>query len=590
MLKALWPFRSFVRPQSPALITGSVLTVAEVAVSLAQPWPLRYLVDTVLEPTSGVRPDDPQRLIMFSVGALALLVLTGALIHYWASRLLSTAGLRIASDLRTSVLDKLHRLSLQYHAKHRVGDLVSRVTSDVNYTQDMIVQSLSTLFPSVLLVVGMFGVMLMLNPMFTLLAVVATPPLIAATNRSRRDLKLASRRARKADGALASAATEDLGSIHLLQAFTLEDERIAKFEDLSRTSLAAGTDATRIQSRFGPLVDVASVLSTCLVLWYGANLVVTGQLTLGVMLVFLSYLSSLYKPIKALSKLSNIVSKGSAASERIAEILSAPLDIKTRSGMPRQWAIDGDVHFDDVTFNYGREPVLRNVSLHVPVGSTMALVGPTGAGKSTLATLVPRLMDVSSGRVLVDGIDVRDHDLHSLRSQIAMVLQDTVLLEGTLRDNIICGRPDATGAQVARAARLALVDEFAGRLPDGLDTRIGERGAGLSGGQRQRVAIARAILRDARIIILDEPTSALDAGSEELLVAALDNLPAGRTRITIAHRLSTIRGADAIAVMQDGQIIELGNHTDLMQHGGLYHRLASFQSADVRLPEDISYA
>ena len=254
------------------------------------------------------------------------------------------------------------------------------------------------------------------------------------------------------------------------------------------------------------------------------------------------------------------------------------------------WALDGDVHFDEVTFNYGREPVLRNVSLHVPVGSTMALVGPTGAGKSTLATLVPRLMDVSSGRVLVDGIDVRDHDLHSLRSQIAMVLQDTVLLEGTLRDNIICGRPDATGAQVDRAARLALVDEFACRLPDGLDTRIGERGAGLSGGQRQRVAIARAILRDARIIILDEPTSALDAGSEELLVAALDNLPAGRSRITIAHRLSTIRNADAIAVMQDGQIIELGNHADLMTYGGLYCRLASFQSADVRLPENISYA
>jgi len=572
--------RPYASPYRRALAVGGVLTLAEVGLSLAQPWPLRWVVDKVLQPAQPAT--HPQLILAFSAITLVVLVLLAGFADYWATRLLSAAGLHVANDLRLSVLARLQRQSLRFHGKHRVGDLTTRVTSDVAYTQDMLVQVLATLLPATALVIGMFVVMVTLDPVFTVLALLSTPPLIWATRRARKELRSAARRVRKADGALASAATEDLSAIHLVQVFGLEHERLRHFAGLSETSLTAGVESVRVQSRFGPLVEVASVFSTAAVLWFGAERVLSGHLSLGVLLVFITYLGSLYKPVKQLTKLSQVVSKGAAALERIGEVMDAPVDIVDVPGavaMP----IRGQVEFRTVSFSYGREPVLRDLSLTIEAGQNVALVGPTGAGKSTIAALIPRLADVNAGQVLVDGIDVRRHQLASLRGQIATVLQDTVLLDGTLRENIICGYPGARDRDVRRAARLALVDEFAARLPDGLDTHIGERGANLSGGQRQRVAIARAILRDASIVILDEPTSALDAGSEELLVAALANLPQGRTRIVIAHRLSTVRDADRIFVLEHGRIAEAGTHSQLASYGGLYAKLTRFQTGDQRL-------
>ena len=568
--------RPYAAPYRRALILGATLTLAEVALSLAEPWPLRWIIDHVLQP-SGSSPAHPQLVLTIAVGALIAIVVLGSYVNYWASRLLSAAGLHIANDLRVSVLERLQRQSLRFHSAHRVGDLSARVTSDVAYTQDMIVQILSTLLPSLVLVLGMFVVMLTLDPLFTLLAIVATPPLAWATHRSRLSLRTAARRVRKTDGQLASAATENLGAIHLVQAFTLEDDRIRRFAGLSDDSLDAGLESVRVQARFGPLVELSNILSTGVVLWFGAQRVLDGKLSLGVLLVFLSYLGSLYKPVKSLSKLTQVVSKGAAAAERIIEVMDAPIDIVDEPGA-KAIPLRGGITFRDVSFSYGREPVLHDLSFTIEPGQSVALVGPTGAGKSTIAALIPRLVDVDRGAVCIDGIDVRAHQLDSLRGQIATVLQDTLLLEGTLRENIVCGHPRASDRDVRRAARLALVDEFADRLPDGLDTRIGERGANLSGGQRQRVAIARAILRDARIIILDEPTSALDAGSEELLLAALENLPADRTRLVIAHRLSTVRDADKILVLEGGTLIQAGTHDELLREGGLYEQLTSFQS------------
>ena len=580
MMHTIRRLRPYASPYRRALAVGGVLTLAEVGLSLAQPWPLRWVVDKVLQPAQPAT--HPQLILAASAITLVALVLLAGVADYWATRLLSAAGLHVANDLRLSVLARLQRQSLRFHGKHRVGDLTTRVTSDVAYTQDMLVQVLATLLPATALVIGMFVVMVTLDPVFTLLALLSTPPLIWATRRARKELRSAARRVRKADGALASAATEDLSAIHLVQVFGLEHERLRHFAGLSETSLTAGVESVRVQSRFGPLVEVASVFSTAAVLWFGAERVLSGHLSLGVLLVFITYLGSLYKPVKQLTKLSQVVSKGAAALERIGEVMDAPVDIVDVPGavaMP----IRGQVEFRTVSFSYGREPVLRDLSLTIEAGQNVALVGPTGAGKSTIAALIPRLADVNAGQVLVDGIDVRRHQLASLRGQIATVLQDTVLLDGTLRENIICGYPGARDRDVRRAARLALVDEFAARLPDGLDTHIGERGANLSGGQRQRVAIARAILRDASIVILDEPTSALDAGSEELLVAALANLPQGRTRIVIAHRLSTVRDADRIFVLEHGRIAEAGTHSQLASYGGLYAKLTRFQTGDQRL-------
>ena len=580
MMQTIRRLRPYASPYRRALAVGGVLTLAEVGLSLAQPWPLRWVVDKVLQPAQPAT--HPQLILAASAITLVALVLLAGVADYWATRLLSAAGLHVANDLRLSVLARLQRQSLRFHGKHRVGDLTTRVTSDVAYTQDMLVQVLATLLPATALVIGMFVVMVALDPVFTVLALLSTPPLIWATRRARKELRSAARRVRKADGALASAATEDLSAIHLVQVFGLEHERLRHFAGLSETSLTAGVESVRVQSQFGPLVEVASVFSTAAVLWFGAERVLSGHLSLGVLLVFITYLGSLYKPVKQLTKLSQVVSKGAAALERIGEVMDAPVDIVDVPGAVAL-PIRGQVEFRNVSFSYGREPVLRDLSLTIEAGQNVALVGPTGAGKSTIAALIPRLADVTAGQVLVDGIDVRRHQLAALRGQIATVLQDTVLLDGTLRENIICGYPGARDRDVRRAARLALVDEFAARLPDGLDTHIGERGANLSGGQRQRVAIARAILRDASIVILDEPTSALDAGSEELLVAALANLPQGRTKIVIAHRLSTVRDADRIFVLEHGRIVEDGTHSQLASYGGLYAKLTRFQTGDQRL-------
>ncbi|MFN0090309.1 MAG: ABC transporter ATP-binding protein [Acidimicrobiales bacterium] len=580
MIALVHKYRGYVWPYRRPLGLGAFLTVVAVGFSLAQPLPMRYIVDDILQPT--VTPPGAGLKLGLAVLVLVATIGMGAVVNYWATRLLSGSGLSIASDLRIAVLDRLQRLSLRYHSQHRVGDLVARVTSDVSYTQDMFVQVLSTLLPSLVLVAGMFTVMMLVDPLFTLLALVVTPPLVFATHRSRTQLRLAARRLRKAEGALASSATESLASVQVIQAFTMERDRLRRFADLSDEALGAGLDSVRLQARFSPLVDLASAASTAVVLWFGATRVLNNRISLGELLMLLTYLGSLYKPVKSLSKLSQVISKGYAAAERISEIMATPADIVDRPGalaMP----IRGGVELRNVTFSYGREPVLDNVSFRVAPGESVAIVGPTGAGKSTIAALVPRLADVEQGNVFVGGIDVRDHPLLVLRSQISLVLQDTVLLEGTLRDNIMCARPGVRDRDVRRAARLSLVDEFASRLPDGLDTYVGERGVNLSGGQRQRVAIARAIARDTPIIVLDEPTSALDAASEELIVEALRNLPQGRTRITIAHRLSTVRDADTIIVLQGGRIVETGPHHHLASAGGLYSRLYQFQSGHVRL-------
>ena len=561
-----------VRRYWPALLVGSLLAVLQVVTKLAEPWPLGWLVDHALagEPkgSSDIHFD-----LLLAVGSLAAVVAIGALLSYWSTRLVSSAGLHVANDMRSRAFTHLHRLSLGYHKQHQVGDLSSRVTADVDHTQDMLVQMLANLFPNLLLVIGMFVVMLVIAPFLTLLCLMTAPLLGLAVYHTRRTLRRASRRARTADGEVASLATESLGAISLVQAFTLERHQSGYFEELSDDSLSAGVEAVRLQARFGPMVDAAGLVSILIVLWVGSNRVANGQMKLGMLLIFLTYVGSLYKPVTALSRLTVTFTQGMAAAERIDDVLSTEPDIDDRRDAIYAPPFKGHVRFDEVTFSYGREPVLRAVSFDINAGETVALVGPTGAGKSTLASLVPRLIDPVTGRVLIDDRDIRDFSVASLRSQVSMVLQDTVLLRGTIRDNIACGRPGASRSSVERAAKLALVDEFTDRLPNGLETRVTERGVVLSGGQRQRIAIARAILRDAPILILDEPTSALDTESEELIVTALDNLPRSRTMLIIAHRLSTVRRANRIVVLDGGAIVEEGVHDDLMRADGLYSRL-----------------
>ncbi len=561
----------FALPYRRALIAGLCLAVLEVGLHLAMPWPLKLVVDGVVRDGGGTT------LLALAVALHVIVASTSALVNYWSTRLLASSGLYVADDLRAATFAHLQRQSLRYHGHNRIGDLSARITSDVERAQDMLVQTLATAIPNGLLVVGMFAVMFVLDVRFTLLALALAPLLAILVHRSTVKMKAAARRARKADSELAAAATENLAVVSLVQAFTMEHRQHRLFRALSRDSLGAGLEAARLQARFSPLVETSSALSVAAVLWFGARGVQSGRLTLGAMLVFLSYLGSLYKPLKQLSKLSSVWSKGLAATERVAGVLVTEPEVADLPGAVRAPRLRGAVRFEQVGFDYGRGPVLHDVSFDADPGECVALVGPTGAGKSTIAMLLPRLADVTSGAITIDGTDVRRWTLPSLRGQVSMVLQDCVLLRGTVRENIEVGLPGAPADAVDRAVRLALVDEFADRLPQGLYTMVGERGADLSGGQRQRIAIARAILRDAPLLILDEPTSALDAGSEELLMAALDNLPQGRTTFVIAHRLSTIRRSDRIVVLQDGRVVEMGQHAQLITQGGLYQRLCNAQ-------------
>jgi ATP-binding cassette, subfamily B, bacterial len=573
LARNLWPL---IRRYRRGLLVGALFAGLEVLFNLAGPWPLSFVVDQIIQP-NGTHHGS----MTWLAGAIvAMLVLVGAtsLLDYWSTRLLSASGLHLANDLRDEVFSHLQRQSLRYHGERQVGDLAARVTGDVERSQDTIVQTLSVLFPNLLLITGMFVVMVALDPWFTLLALGVTPPLGLAVHHATRQLKASSRRARRADGQVAAAATENLSAMQLIQAYSLEDRQRDGFAKLCQTSMRAGLETARLQARLSPIVDTSSAVSTAIVLWFGSVRVLRGDMTLGVLLVFLSYLGSLYKPIKALSKLSTVTSKGLAASERVMEILKTSPQIVDSGRPPRLRSVSGRIELNDVGFTYGREAVLANINLQIGAGETIALVGPTGAGKSTLASLVPRFIDPDTGAVRIDGHDLREVSLRSVRHHVSMVLQDCVLLRGTLRDNIACGFPGASEAAIDRAVRLALVDEFSNRLPDGLDTMIGERGNNLSGGQRQRVAIARAILSDRPILILDEPTSALDPQSEELLVEALSNLPSQRTTLVIAHRMSTVRHADRIAVMESGRIIELGTPDRLLRSESAYRHLVDLQN------------
>lgn len=577
MIATLLCLRPFARQHRRALTGGGLLAILEVLVNLAQPWPVALLVGHVLT-GSGSRPSmSPTWAVTAAVGSLLLIYVLAAIVDYWSTRLLSSAGLRIAADVRVEVYTHLQRQSLAFHAGQRVGDLTSRVTSDVDRMQDMLVQTLAVLIPNTMLVLGMGTVMLVLDPTFALVAFTATPLMAIIIFRSTRALKRAARRARTADGQVAAAAAEGLSVMPLVQACSLEPRMRDRMESLALTSLLQGLDAARLQARFSPVVDVASAASMAVVLAVGSWRVLAGGMSVAVLLVFLGYVSSLYKPMKALAKLSTTMSKGAAASERVLEILRLTPEVRNEPDAVVAPRLTGRIDFEDVTFSYGREPVITGLNLHIEPGETLALVGRTGAGKSTIAALVPRLMDPQQGRVCLDGIDVRGLELESVRSQVSLVLQDCVLLHGSVLDNIACGRPGAGESAVRRAARLALVDEFASRLPLGLDTPVGERGVSLSGGQRQRVAIARAILRDTPILILDEPTSALDVESESLIAEALERLPSGRTTLIIAHRLSTVRRADRIAVLEGGNLVEQGAPEHLLRSGGHFARLAASQ-------------
>jgi len=580
--------RELLKPHSKALIAGAFAVGGETIADLLEPWPLKVVLDNVLrsQPFKGwlgqlilvTAGTSKLNILMFAAVAVLVIAAFGAVCSYAEKRTTTTVGEWVAHDLRSTLYSHIQRLSLAYHDQTRTGDLISRVTSDIDAIQSFVSSGLLGALVSSLTLAGMVGVMLYLNWRFTLIALSVAPVLFVVVYSYTRRIKKAAREVRKKEGEIVSVIEEVFSSIRVVKAFAREDYEQHRLEEQSLEGVEMALRARSIKAKLSPLVEVIVACGTALVLWFGARLVLDGSLREGSLIVFVWYLGKMYKPMQELSKMTDTFSKAAVGYERIKEVLETDgqvQDLPSARPAPR---LKGLIEFQHVSFGYEeQQPVLTDVNLSIRPGQTVALVGPTGAGKTTIISLIPRFYDPSAGRIVIDGRDVRGYTQKSLRQQISLVLQETVLFHGPIWHNIAYGKPEAKRSEILRAAELANAHEFIEKMPEGYDTIVGERGMTLSGGQRQRIAIARAVIRNTPILILDEPSSGLDAASEKLVFEALDRLMEGKTAIVIAHRLSTIQRADVIFVVDGGRLVESGRHQDLIESGGLYAELYELQ-------------
>jgi subfamily B ATP-binding cassette protein MsbA len=578
------------------LALAFIAVIGEAATDLLEPWPLKIVFDYVfgtkhmpawmaglIGSTFGLTK---VAILHFAILAVIIIALAGALSAYAEKYLTTSVGQWVMHDLRRVLYHHIQRLSLAYHDNKPTGDLISTVTADIDSIQDFISQALLGILVNILTLVGMLAVMFYLNWRFTLIALSVTPFLFAVVYTYTRRIKQASRALRKKEGEVLSVVAEVLSSIRVVKAFAREDYEEERLAQRSLENVEIALKARSLKAKLAPVVQVIVAVGTCLVLWYGVNLVLTEQMTSGSLLVFLLYLGKMYKPMRDLSKMTDTMSKAAVGYERISQVIETENEVRNLPDARKAPNLKGEIEFEHVYFGYDKAyPTLSDVNLHVAPGQLAALVGPTGAGKSTITGLIGRFYDPQKGVVKIDGEDVRSYKMKSLRRQMSFVLQETLLFRAPVWQNIAYGKPEATRDEILRAAKLANADEFISRMPQQYDTMVGEKGVTLSGGQRQRIAIARAIIRNSPILILDEPTSGLDAASEELVFEALGRLMEGRTTIVIAHRLATIRRADVIFVIDHGTIVERGTYEQLLAAGGLFSRLHDIQFQHVN-PEN----
>lgn len=566
--------------------------LVQIATGLAAPWPLKVVLDSVvghhplpswlhglLQPLLG----GESKMHIAGLAAIMVLVIAvvAAIASYVSNYLTETVGQRIGNDLRTRAYHHLQQLSLNYFDTHRVGPILSTLTDDVDTIQGFASSSTLGIATDLLTIVGMLAMMLWLQWDFTLIALAVAPLLLLFVSRIRKAVKAATHEVRKRESDIVAVAEEGLQSIRVVKAFDREDMQERELAIAGQQAVDAALNARRVKSVVSPIVGVVVAACTAVVLWRGSALILAGAMTAGTLTVFISYLASFFKPVQDLAKLTNTIAMASVGVDRVNALLTAETSVEEKPDAIDAERIKGAISFERVAFSYdSATPVLRDVTFEVEPGQLVGVVGHTGSGKSSLVSLIPRFYDPSMGTVRVDGVDLRDYKLHELRSQVAYVLQDTVLFRGTIRDNIAFGRPDADHDEIVEMAKLANAHEFISEMPQGYDSPVGERGLTLSGGQRQRIGIARALIRDSPILILDEPTAALDAESERLVMSALQRLMKDRTVITIAHRLSTIRDADKIVVLEEGRVVEQGTHTELLTAGGRYAELHRIQYED----------
>jgi ABC-type multidrug transport system fused ATPase/permease subunit len=577
--------RQLIRPYRGTLFIILIAMMVETAMSLAAPWPLKIIIDNVagshrlpawlrhlLGPAPGA--ENKMHIALLAGAAVVLIAVLGAFAAYLDNYFTESAGQYVAHDLRMRTFHHLQRLSLGYYDTHQVGKLLSIITSDVQTIQTFASSSTLGIFVDMLTIVSMLALMFWLNWDFTLIALAVTPFLLFFVSRFKKAVKKATHAVREEQAEIVASVQQTLQAMQVVQAFTGEKIQEEQLAAVSRATVSAALAARRVKSLLSPVVAVTVALCTAIVLWRGASLILAGAMTVGALTVYLSYLVKFFKPVKDLATSTNAIAQAAVGVERIRAILETDEMLPERLDAVEPRDVRGEIVFEHVAFAYPGDPlVLTDVNLLIKPGQLVGIVGPTGAGKSTVVSLIPRFYDVTAGKVSIDGRDVRDYKLHPLRNQIGYVLQDTVLFRETILENIAFGHPGANRAEIVEAARLANADEFINRMPRGYDTMVGERGLTLSGGQRQRIGIARVMIRNSPILLLDEPTAALDTESERLVIEALERLMKGRTVITIAHRLSTIRDADQIVVISGGVVAENGTHDQLIALNGIYAAL-----------------
>jgi ATP-binding cassette subfamily B protein len=559
---------------------GLLLMLGEAAMDLLKPWPLKLVFDSILR--QGTLEGSALYILLgVSLAVVGIAALEG-LFKYVGAFCLNRAGRTIVFDIRSALFDHIQRLSLQFHDRRSTGDLLTRVTSDVTALRQALTESLAEVVHSCLVLVGMAIVLLWLDWPLALVAIGASPLLLLALVRYTTQIRAHSRAERRREGTLASVLHEALGTVRQTRVFSREEEASRRFRQESEASLQSGLAATLSAERFSWVVDVLAAVVTGLVLGIGVQRVMAGAITPGTLIIFVTYTRNFYKPLRTAVRNAGKITRAAARAERVAELLDVKEGITDLPGARPAPRFRGEIRFRGARFEYepGR-PVLDGIDLTIPARQTTAIVGPTGAGKSTLVALVPRLFDPTEGAVLIDGRDIRAYTLRSLRSQVSVVLQESVLLRASIAENIGYGRPSAGQEEIVAAAEAANAHDFIMALPRGYETEIGERGETLSGGQRQRIAIARAMVRDAPIVILDEPLTGLDATSAAEVMDALKRLMRGKTVLIITHHLAFAQRADQVVVLADGQIVQRGTHRELVDAPGPYRRLFEAQFKDV---------
>lgn len=564
----------YINPYLKRMVLAVCCIILAASANLYVPWILRDIIDDVLA------TKDMGMLNAIASG-IVLVFFLRAIFLYGQTYLMSYIGQKVIIDIRETVYRHLQRLSLSYYEKRQTGQLMSYITNDVAAVQGALVESMIELVQEGMTLVGSLAVMFYLHWQLTLLTLVTAPLVGQAMNIFGKKLRKSSALVQERTADITSVLQESISSVRVIKSFAREDFEIERFQKENHQNFRAQMKNSQIMATLTPVIEFVAALGITMIIWYGGREVINNTLTAGSLIAFLVYAVNLSNPIKRLSRAYGNIQKAMAAAERVFSVLDTQPEIEDMPGATVLAKIDGYVTLNNLSFGYkSHELALNNIQLEVKPGQVVAIVGPSGAGKTTIANLIPRFYDPVAGKIAIDGIDIKTVTLKSLREQIGIVPQETILFNGSVYSNILYGRLDASYDEVIAAAKAANAHNFIREMSEGYDTQIGERGSKLSGGQRQRISIARAILKNPRILILDEATSALDTESERLVQDAVDKLMIGRTSFVIAHRLSTVKRADVIVVMDRGKLVEQGTHDELLAVGGVYSNLYQVQFQD----------